>query len=172
MPQQSIRESIAGRKRAGLVRRITDEKRVDVTDLPVLPMVSLSRHYPKDRHAYLNDTNLVGVNAENGFTGRDMDRFIYRSNNEVGIDIRSTARRARIAAKHPGKRGRNMPNAVPAGAARLNRLQADLGGFGALPVPCSGARNERASWERSLRLLVEEVLPRCADALETVGARA
>ncbi len=57
-------------------------------------------------------------------------------------------------------------------AARLNRLQADLGGFGTLLVTCYDARDERAAWERSLRLLAEEVLPRCADALEPAGAHA
>ncbi len=57
-------------------------------------------------------------------------------------------------------------------AARLDRLQTDLGGFGTLLVTCYDARDERADWERSLRLLAKEVLPRCAHAPELAGARA
>jgi hypothetical protein len=34
MPQQSLRESIADMEKAGLIARITEEKRVDETEQP------------------------------------------------------------------------------------------------------------------------------------------
>ena len=46
-------------------------------------------------------------------------------------------------------------------AGRILDLQARTGGFGHLLIVCHDATGERAAWERNLRLLVEEVLPRC-----------
>jgi len=46
-------------------------------------------------------------------------------------------------------------------ADRILELQEQTGGFGHLLVVCYDAVDERGPWERSLRLLIEEVLPRC-----------
>ena len=46
-------------------------------------------------------------------------------------------------------------------ARRIGELQAQTGGFGHLLAVSYDARDERAAWERSLRLLVDEVLPAC-----------
>ena len=46
-------------------------------------------------------------------------------------------------------------------ASRINALQDDTGGFGYLLMLSYDALDERDSWLRSLRLLVDEVLPQC-----------
>ena len=47
-------------------------------------------------------------------------------------------------------------------ARRIDALQHRVGGFGHLLAVSYDASNERATWERSLRLLIDEVLPACA----------
>ena len=49
-------------------------------------------------------------------------------------------------------------------ARRIDALQDQVGGFGRLLVVSYDASAERSAWERSLRLLVEEVLPACGPA--------
>jgi len=49
-------------------------------------------------------------------------------------------------------------------ARRINDLQQAVGGFGRLLAVSYDASDERAAWERSLRLLMEEVLPACTPA--------
>ncbi len=197
MPQQSLRESIADMEKAGLVKRIKDEKRVDelprlmednpdqaifvervkdckfpfyangygvraqyalalgcdlsevgtevarrfeisidhemVDSAPCqevvykgddidLTMFPLFHHHPEDGHAYLNDTNVVSVNPENGYTDQGIYRFMYRSKNETNIDMRNATHRARIAAEYYGKHGMDMPIAVLIGAPTLDHL--------------------------------------------------
>jgi alkanesulfonate monooxygenase SsuD/methylene tetrahydromethanopterin reductase-like flavin-dependent oxidoreductase (luciferase family) len=46
-------------------------------------------------------------------------------------------------------------------ADRIMDLQAQTGGFGHLTIVSYDATDERESWDRSLRLLMDEVLPRC-----------
>ena len=46
-------------------------------------------------------------------------------------------------------------------ADRIMDLQAQTGGFGHLLIVSYDASDERESWNRSLRLLMDEVLPRC-----------
>ena len=46
-------------------------------------------------------------------------------------------------------------------ADRINDLQARTGGFGHLTIVSYDATDEQESWDRSLKLLVDEVLPRC-----------
>ena len=47
-------------------------------------------------------------------------------------------------------------------AARLRALQEQTGGFGTLLAVSYDAGDERDAWMRSLRLLIQEVLPLCA----------
>ncbi len=49
-------------------------------------------------------------------------------------------------------------------ARRINDLQSRVGGFGHLLAVSYDASEERAVWERSLRLMIDEVLPACAPA--------
>jgi alkanesulfonate monooxygenase SsuD/methylene tetrahydromethanopterin reductase-like flavin-dependent oxidoreductase (luciferase family) len=49
-------------------------------------------------------------------------------------------------------------------ARRIRELQEQTGGFGYLVITSYDAAGERESWERSLRLLVDEVLPTCGRA--------
>jgi alkanesulfonate monooxygenase SsuD/methylene tetrahydromethanopterin reductase-like flavin-dependent oxidoreductase (luciferase family) len=49
-------------------------------------------------------------------------------------------------------------------ARRIRELQEHTGGFGYLLITSYDAVDERQSWERSLRLLVDEVLPACDPA--------
>ena len=53
-------------------------------------------------------------------------------------------------------------------ANRIMDLQAQTGGFGHLTIVSYDATDERESWDRSLQLLMSEVLPRCqvSDRLE------
>ena len=46
-------------------------------------------------------------------------------------------------------------------ADRILDLQAQTGGFGHLTIVCYDASGEREAWDRSLELLMTEVLPRC-----------
>ena len=50
-------------------------------------------------------------------------------------------------------------------ADRIMQLQAQTGGFGHLTMVSYNASAERESWDRSLQLLVNEVLPKCRSAL-------
>jgi len=49
-------------------------------------------------------------------------------------------------------------------ARRIRELQEHTGGFGYLLITSYDAVDERQSWERSLRLLIDEVLPACDPA--------
>ena len=49
-------------------------------------------------------------------------------------------------------------------ADRILDLQDQTGGFGHLTIVSYDAADESESWEQSLRLLVDEVLPRCQGA--------
>lgn len=49
-------------------------------------------------------------------------------------------------------------------AGRIRELHERTGGFGRLPIVSYDADDERETWERSLRLLIEEALPRCRAA--------
>jgi alkanesulfonate monooxygenase SsuD/methylene tetrahydromethanopterin reductase-like flavin-dependent oxidoreductase (luciferase family) len=53
-------------------------------------------------------------------------------------------------------------------ADRIMELQAQTGGFGHLTIVSYDATDERESWDRSLQLLIDQVLPRCqvSDRLE------
>jgi alkanesulfonate monooxygenase SsuD/methylene tetrahydromethanopterin reductase-like flavin-dependent oxidoreductase (luciferase family) len=53
------------------------------------------------------------------------------------------------------------PNTV---AGRLTELYQQTGGFGYLLITCYDAAGEQQVWERSLRLLMEQVLPACRRA--------
>ena len=46
-------------------------------------------------------------------------------------------------------------------AGKIQRLYEETGGFGHLLIVSYDTTGERETWERSLRLLMEEVLPRC-----------
>ena len=46
-------------------------------------------------------------------------------------------------------------------AGRIMDLQAQTGGFGYLTIVSYDATDERESWDRSLQLLMDQVLPRC-----------
>jgi alkanesulfonate monooxygenase SsuD/methylene tetrahydromethanopterin reductase-like flavin-dependent oxidoreductase (luciferase family) len=52
-------------------------------------------------------------------------------------------------------------------AARIRELQEHTGGFGYLLIASYDAIDERVSWERSLQLLIDEVLPACEPAAVT-----
>jgi alkanesulfonate monooxygenase SsuD/methylene tetrahydromethanopterin reductase-like flavin-dependent oxidoreductase (luciferase family) len=52
-------------------------------------------------------------------------------------------------------------------ARRIQELQAGSGGFGHLMIVSYDATDERGAWERSLELLVHQVLPLCNDCPET-----
>ncbi len=54
-------------------------------------------------------------------------------------------------------------------ARRINELQERVGGFGHLLAVSYDASDERAAWERSLRLMVDEVLPACAPARQAAA---
>jgi alkanesulfonate monooxygenase SsuD/methylene tetrahydromethanopterin reductase-like flavin-dependent oxidoreductase (luciferase family) len=49
-------------------------------------------------------------------------------------------------------------------ARRISELQEHTGGFGYLLITCYDAVDERQCWERSLHLLIDEVLPACERA--------
>lgn len=55
-------------------------------------------------------------------------------------------------------------------AARILDLHEQTGGFGHLLIVCYDAADERGAWERSLRLLVKEVLPLCLASGRLNGA--
>ncbi|UCG76596.1 MAG: LLM class flavin-dependent oxidoreductase [Gemmatimonadota bacterium] len=57
-------------------------------------------------------------------------------------------------------------------ADRIMDLQAKTGGFGHLTIVSYDAAGERTEWERSLRLLVSDVLPRCRTAAPVAEATA
>ncbi len=57
-------------------------------------------------------------------------------------------------------------------AESISELQSKTGGFGTLLSVAYDATAERAEWERSERLLIEEVLPMCASPLDTLDAGA
>ena len=55
-------------------------------------------------------------------------------------------------------------------AHKIRDLQAQTGGFGRLLAVSYDARGERTAWERSLRLLVHEVLPACGPINQVAAA--
>ncbi len=55
-------------------------------------------------------------------------------------------------------------------ADRIRDLQERTGGFGRLLVVSYDATDEREAWDRSLRLLIEEVLPRCQPSRRALEA--
>ncbi len=91
----------------------------DDVDLTMFP---LFQHHPKDGNAYLNDTNVVSRNPENGLIDQGIYRFMYRSKNETNIDMRNATHRARIAAKDYAEKGKDMPITVLIGAPTLDHI--------------------------------------------------
>ena len=89
---------------------------VDLTKFP------LFHHHPKDGQAYLNDTNVVSRNPENGLIDQGIYRFMYRSKNETNVDMRNATHRARIAAKDYAAKGKDMPITVLIGGPTLDKL--------------------------------------------------
>ncbi len=57
-------------------------------------------------------------------------------------------------------------------ATRLQELDQAVGGFGTLLITSYDVQDERASWERSLSLLTEQVLPLCQSTAATNSATA
>ena len=91
----------------------------DDVDLTMFP---LFQHHPKDGNAYLNDTNVVSRNPENGLIDQGIYRFMYRSKNETNIDMRNATHRARIAAQDYAQKGKDMPITVLIGAPTLDHI--------------------------------------------------
>jgi len=87
-----------------------------------LTMFPLFHHHPKDGQAYLNDTNVVSRNPENGLMDQGIYRFMYRSKSETNIDMRNDTHRARIAAKLYAAKGKDMPIAVLIGGPTLDKI--------------------------------------------------
>ncbi len=87
-----------------------------------LTMFPLFQYHPKDGNAYLNDTNVVSRNPENGLIDQGIYRFMYRSKNETNIDMRNATHRARIAAEYYTKQGKDMPIAVLIGGPTLDKV--------------------------------------------------
>jgi alkanesulfonate monooxygenase SsuD/methylene tetrahydromethanopterin reductase-like flavin-dependent oxidoreductase (luciferase family) len=54
-------------------------------------------------------------------------------------------------------------------AGRISELYRQTGGFGYLLITCYDAADEQEAWERSLRLLIDEVLPACERACQGAG---
>jgi alkanesulfonate monooxygenase SsuD/methylene tetrahydromethanopterin reductase-like flavin-dependent oxidoreductase (luciferase family) len=55
-------------------------------------------------------------------------------------------------------------------AGRIRDLHEQTGGFGRLCIVSYDATEEREAWDRSLRLLMDEVLPRCQASHRSHGA--
>jgi alkanesulfonate monooxygenase SsuD/methylene tetrahydromethanopterin reductase-like flavin-dependent oxidoreductase (luciferase family) len=55
-------------------------------------------------------------------------------------------------------------------ADKIQHLQDQTGGFGYLTIISYDAADERETWDRSLRLLMEEVLPRCEGSVPAPAA--
>ena len=91
----------------------------DDVDLTMFP---LFQYHPKDGQAYLNDTNVVSRNPENGLIDQGIYRFMYRSKNETNIDMRNATHRARIAAEFYAKQGKDMPVTVLIGGPTLDHV--------------------------------------------------
>ena len=91
----------------------------DEVDLTIFP---LFQYHPKDGNAYLNDTNVVSRNPENGLIDQGIYRFMYRSKNETNIDMRNATHRARIAAEYYTKQGKDMPITVLIGGPTLDKV--------------------------------------------------
>ncbi len=89
---------------------------VDLTKFP------LFHHHPKDGQAYLNDTNVVSRNPENGLIDQGIYRFMYRSKNETNVDMRNATHRARIAAEDYAAKGKDMPITVLIGGPTLDKI--------------------------------------------------
>ncbi len=93
--------------------------RCDDVDLTMFP---LFQHHPKDGQAYLNDTNVVSRNPENGLINQGIYRFMYRSKNEINMDMRNATHRARIAAEYYAQEGKDMPITVLIGDPTLDHI--------------------------------------------------
>ncbi len=91
----------------------------DDVDLTMFP---LFQYHPKDGQAYLNDTNVVSRNPENGLIDQGIYRFMYRSKNETNIDMRNATHRARVAAEYYAKEGKDMPITVLIGGPTLDHV--------------------------------------------------
>ena len=93
--------------------------RGDDVDLTIFP---LFQHHPWDGQAYLNDTNVVSRNPDTGVLDQGIYRFMYRSKNELNIDMRNATHRARVAAELYQKRGQDMPISVLIGGPTLDKV--------------------------------------------------
>ena len=55
-------------------------------------------------------------------------------------------------------------------ADRIMDLYRQTGGFGHLLIVSYDSAEEREAWDRSLRLLMDEVLPRCQAEIDALGS--
>ena len=70
---------------------------------------------------------------------------------------------ALLMPSHPPERGIGSDTVT---TRRIDDLQEQTGGFGHLIIASYDAADERDAWERSLRLLISEVMPACSTRSE------
>ena len=88
-------------------------------DLTIFP---LFLHHPLDGHAYLNDTNVISRNPETGLTDQGIYRFMFRTTNELNIDMRNPSHIARVNTILYQKQGKDMPIAIVIGGPTLDKI--------------------------------------------------
>ena len=90
-------------------------------DLTILP---LFLHHEHDGHAYIQDTNVVTRDPDTGLIDWGIYRMMYRTKNELNIDMRTDSHKARINARKYEDRGLDMPVSVVIGGPTLDKIAA------------------------------------------------
>ncbi|MEI6620909.1 MAG: UbiD family decarboxylase [Actinomycetes bacterium] len=93
----------------------------DDVDLTALP---LFLHHEHDGHAYIQDTSVVSRDPDTGLINWGIYRFMFRTPNELNVDMRNDTHTARIHAKKYLARGEDMPIAVVIGGPALDKIAA------------------------------------------------
>jgi len=93
----------------------------DDIDLTMLP---LFLHHEHDGQAYIQDTSVVSRDPDSGLINWGIYRFMFRTPNELNVDMRNATHKARIHAMKYQAAGKDMPIAVVVGGPALDKIAA------------------------------------------------
>jgi 2,5-furandicarboxylate decarboxylase 1 len=103
---------------------IVKGKDVDLTILP------LFLHHDRDGNAFIQDTNYISADPDTGVPDWGLYRSMFRTKNELNIDMLNETHRCRLHALAWQAKGRDMPVSVVIGGPVIDKLASLSGGAG------------------------------------------
>lgn len=103
---------------------IVKGKDVDLTILP------LFLHHDRDGHAFIQDLNFISADPNTGVPDWGIYRSMFRTKNEINIDMTCETHRCRINAMAWRAKGKDMPVSITIGGPIIDKFACLSGGAG------------------------------------------